>query len=186
MAVSRSVHSAHTGRGDEHQAPVTLILRRRRSALTTDTRICMRISEMSRDEKRDFLERAYDAAVEAHGANKLEGGHPSHTVVGWSKLGQGRDVMPGNVASSKEIEDENPLAGADPESPGGNRSGASSARAAAHDGHYQLGTDGVPRFTLADGRVIAGDAALAARARQSDPANVAAAERLIPGYGRIR
>lgn len=137
---------------------------------------------MSRDEKRDYLEKAYDAACDAHEAGDLEGGHPSHTVVGWSKLGQGRDSLAGNAADP--LADEDPLAEADPSTPGGNRAHGRTAQ----DGAFAFGTDGVPRFTLPDGRVIAGDAALAARVQssRSTSASIAATERAIPGYGRLK
>lgn len=149
----------------------------------------MKISDMSRDEKRDYLESAYDAACDAHEAGELEGGHPSHTVVGWSKLGQGRDGLPGNVGLAKPIEDDpladsaDPLTEADPSTPGGNRARGRTAQ----DGAFALGTDGVPRFTLPDGRVIAGDAALAARVQssRSTSASVASMNK-IPGYSRLK
>jgi len=142
----------------------------------------LKISQMSDEARRDYLDNAYKSAVDAHAAGELEGGHPSHTVVGWSKLGQGRDSLAGNAADP--LADADPLTEADPSTPGGNRAHGKTAQ----DGAFAFGTDGVPRFTLADGRVIVGDAALAARVRQgaTTSASIAATERAIPGYGRLK
>jgi hypothetical protein len=151
----------------------------------------VKISEISKDDAKQFIYDAYQSAVAAHDDEPLEGGHPSRVIAGWAKLAQGRDGLPGNVGLAKPIEnnpleDGDPLAEADTSSPVSPSAANRSHGKTAIDGHYQLGTDGVPRFTTPGGFVIVGDAALAARARQGNTASISATERAIPGYGRLK
>lgn len=54
------------------------------------------------------------------------------------------------------------------------------------DGTFEVGRDGVPRFTTTRGVVLAGDAALEANARRIEPAAVKALHTAVPGYGRLK
>ena len=140
----------------------------------------MKISEMSRGQKLNYLESAYDAAVAAHSRGDLEGPHPSRTLVKWAALGDNSasdDVPPGGG----EIDDQEIRGNASsPVSPAAaNRSGGKTAI----DGHYQLGMDSTPRFFKPDGTVVVGHKALELRALQNG--DVSEMHRLIPGYGRI-
>lgn len=136
----------------------------------------MRISDMDRKSKRDFLESAYDSATAAHENGSLAGAHPSRQILAWAKLGAGR--TDDNVVENSEIDDE--AIPGEPNPPGGNRGG----KPPTVDGHYQLGMDSVPRFFKPDGSVVIGDKALELRARQNG--DTTAMHRMIPGYGRIR
>jgi hypothetical protein len=54
------------------------------------------------------------------------------------------------------------------------------------DGRYEIGSDGVPRFTDADGRFVVGDAALVARAGMGNPTRAAKLAARIQGYDRLK
>ncbi len=134
---------------------------------------------MSDSARRDYLDSAYKSAVDAHEAGELEGGHPSHTVVGWSKLAQGRDSLAGNAADP--LADADPLTEADPSTPGGNRAGGKTAQDSA--------AAALEDFAIRQraGYNMDGELHLARLRRGgTTSASIAAAERAIPGYGRLK
>ena len=139
----------------------------------------MRISDMDRKTKRDFLESSYDAATAAHENGLLSGAHPSRQILAWSKLGS--NAASDDVVKNAEIDDEeirgNPTSPVSPAA--ANRAGGRTAV----DGHFQIGMDSTPRFFKPDGTVVVGHKALELRALQNG--DVSEMHRLIPGYGRI-
>jgi len=146
----------------------------------------VKISEMTEDDAKQFVYDAYKSAVAAHDEEPLEGGHPSRVIAGWAKLSQGRDGLPGNIGSSKEIEPtdhlaDNALTEADPSTPGGNRARGKTAQDSAAAALEDLA------IRNRAGYDVEGELHLARLRRGGTTStSVAAMDRAVPGYRRLK
>jgi|SRR5882724_1484883 len=147
----------------------------------------MKISEMSRSQKRDFLESSYDAACDAHDDEPLPGGHPSRQIAQWAKLSQGRDGLPGNVGLAKPIEN-NPLEDGDPLAEADASSPVSPSAANRAHGHTEVDAAlDEMRIRQRAGYNMDGELHLArVRRGNSTSASIAAMDKAIPGYARLK
>ena len=48
----------------------------------------MKISDLSDEDRRDYLDRAYAHACNLHAAGEMEGRHPSNLIISWMKAGK--------------------------------------------------------------------------------------------------
>lgn len=138
----------------------------------------MRISDMDRKSKRDFLEASYDAATAAYENGELAGAHPSRQILAWSKLGSNAasdDVPPGGG----EIDDEDIPGNAT--TPGGNRAGP--RKTAVDSTTIALQELAIRRSGASDPEALIRAARLQ---REHDPAGVRANESMISGYSRLK
>ncbi len=162
----------------------------------------MKISEVSTDEQKDYLHRAYTGACDAFEAGELDGKHPSHQAVDWMQVARARDnARDEGGLGAERIQGARSDRGAglgaveiqnkakddvQPELTAGGNGGNGGATAAQDDGRYVIGSDSVGRFITNDGRTLSGDAAIEASARQSNPRRVRAQADAISGYGRLK
>lgn len=126
------------------------------------------------------LQRMYDSAAQLHADGKVET-HPSEHVNAWAKDIRGaRDSLPGNA--NDPLADEDLSAQGDPSSPvspaAANRAGGKTAQDAALE---ELAIRQRGGYNM-EGEI------LAARARRGNTssASIAAMDRAIPGYGRLK
>jgi hypothetical protein len=136
------------------------------------------ISQMDPKEAGELLYKKFMAAHEANDANGRPEDHPSRDVQKWNRI-----AATGGMNSEKRIEK-----GEDDEQPektAGGNNGNGSGPAPAQD-RYSVGTDGVPRFETADGRVLLGNDALVAHSRQSNPTRASNMAAHIKNYTRLK
>jgi hypothetical protein len=133
---------------------------------------------------------AYRAYRDLHEAGALDSDaeHPRDTVNNW--ISTIRDCKAqdegglGPVEIQKRAEDDQqpgstPVTGAG--SPAGN-----AGPKPAQDGRYTVTSDSRPLFETADGRVLRGNDALEARAKQSNPTRAANMASRIKGFDRLK
>jgi hypothetical protein len=134
------------------------------------------ISQMDPTEAGELLYKKFMAAHEANKGGSPED-HPSRDVQKWNRI-----AATGGMNSEKRIEK-----GEDDEQPektaGGN---AGSGGPMPAQDSFSIGTDSVPRFEYADGRVVYGNDATEANARRSNPTRAANMASRIKGYDRIK
>jgi hypothetical protein len=167
----------------------------------------MKISELSDDERREYLDKAYQTACDLCGSGDLEA-HPSRTIMDWVRAGRARDKArdegglgpveienkrkPGNddLLDDPNSMDDDPDAIDNPPDFEGKPANPT-LRKPAQDGRYSTGTDGVPRFERVNAKgetvsVVVGDAALVVRAAASSPAKVRAMGAALKNYHRLK
>jgi hypothetical protein len=136
------------------------------------------ISQMDPKEAGELLYKKFMAAHEANDANGRPEDHPSRDVQKWNRI-----AATGGMNSEKRIEK-----GEDDEQPektAGGNNGNGSGPAPAQDS-FSIGTDSVPRYEYADGRVVFGSDALEAHSRQSNPTRASNMASRIKGYTRLK
>lgn len=132
----------------------------------------MKISDMTDSDRRQYLDRCYQHALNLHADGELGGVHPARVVNSWMKRGMEREAA----------RDAN---GADPAF-AANTGVPKAESKVTVDGQLEYDAVGNARFLAADGRVLHGVEAVA-RASLAIKDNVA--ERLdpvIPGYSRLK
>jgi hypothetical protein len=133
---------------------------------------------MDPKEAGELLYKKFMAAHEANDANGRPEDHPSRDVQKWNRI-----AATGGMNSEKRIEK-----GEDDEQPeltAGGNNGNGNGPAPAQD-RYSVGTDGVPRFETAAGRVLLGNDALVAHSRQGNPTRASNMAARIAGYTRLK
>jgi len=134
--------------------------------------------------------KAFDEYAEHHAAGRLHDDAPkAHEIVNQlfsanREAREAREAAAGEPVT-REIQKDGEPETEQPALTAGGNSG-NGGKVPAMDGRYEIGTDGVPMFTYATGARITGDAALAARARQSDPRKVRAMNAAIKGLDRLK
>ena len=176
----------------------------------------MKISELSDDERREYLDKAYQTACDLCGSGDLEA-HPSRTIMDWVRAGRARDKArdegglgpveiqnkrkPGNddlldPASEPDPDamddhDDNVLKnprgiGDDPPDFPGKPANPTRSEPT-QDGRFGVDSAGVPRWESSDGRtVLSGDAALVARAAAVNPTKVRHMSASFKNYDRLK
>ncbi len=138
---------------------------------------------MSEDDAKQHL---YDSYMSAHDAytndpEGTEGRHPSKDVSRWREAAAGAAVDEGGLGPVRIQRGGSATDDDQPEVTGG-----LSTSKPAQDGRYEVGMDGQPRF-YTGGKILVGDAAILAQAKQSNPARVKAMSRAIgPAYNRLK
>jgi hypothetical protein len=143
----------------------------------------MRISEMTQDDAKQCLYDSYMAFHNAIAGGDAEGPHPSKDLTRWrssvgatdDNSGLGPKYIQKRGSSSEE-------GGSDDVQP--RVTGGLGNKMPAQDS-FSIGTDSVPRFETADGRVLLGNDAIEANARRSNPSRAANMASRIKGYNRI-
>ncbi len=131
----------------------------------------MKISEMDDETAAATLLKAYRGACDSYDPALHGSPHPSRDANRWIKIAAtgGNDDLGPIVPAA-----DNP-----PATPG-------TPRAPVQDGQLEHGSDGTARFTTAAGRVLVGDSALEAHAKQLNPSRAANMAARIKGYDRIK
>ena len=153
----------------------------------------MKISELSDDERREYLDKAYQTACDLCGSGDLEA-HPSRTIMDWVRAGRARDkardeggLGPVEIENKRKPGNDDlldPASEPEPELTAGGNGGNGGAEPTI-DGCLSVDSAGVPRFESADGRtILTGDAAIAVR--QSNPGRVRRVAAAIKGYDRLK
>lgn len=143
-----------------------------------------KISEMSDEQRRDYLDQAYAHACNLHAAGELGQQHPSKTVIDWSKRGKAYAAAAdanGNGRTESEMLESH----ADPAF-AANTGTPKTEKLVSVDGQLEYDAVGNARFLASDGRIFHGADAMAAAQLQIKDETAARMEPAVPGYGRLK
>ena len=129
----------------------------------------MKISEMDDEQRRDYLDRAYQAGCELHSNGELEGPHPSRILIGWAKAAKARAAGSADANGNGRTESE--MLENRPDAPFRANTGVPRAEP-------RLSVDSVP-ITSLEAALLAGMAR--DERRTADMESVG-----VPGYSRLK